>query len=213
MRGLRIVGFALACTLVSISVANPALGPEARAGRERLVVSTPHARGRAKGAPRAAGLRDPARRLGAGHPQAAEPGLRRPRPALGHRAPSNIPTRRAQGTKPRDSVKILSDFQANGRAGKIETFADGLNIPIGLLPLAVVPRGTRPQHPQHLPDAGYRRRRPGRRARGALRRLRQSRHPRDDQRLHLGLRRLDLRLPRLLQRLEGRRAATIGRSA
>jgi len=41
----------------------------------------------------------------------------------------------AKGTKPRDSVKILSDFQANGRAGKIETFADGLNIPIGLLPL------------------------------------------------------------------------------
>ncbi len=41
----------------------------------------------------------------------------------------------AKGTKPRDSVKILSDFHANGRAGKIETFADGLNIPIGLLPL------------------------------------------------------------------------------
>jgi putative heme-binding domain-containing protein len=41
----------------------------------------------------------------------------------------------AKGTKPRDSVKVLSDFQANGRAGKIETFADGLNIPIGLLPM------------------------------------------------------------------------------
>ncbi|MFI5459576.1 MAG: PVC-type heme-binding CxxCH protein [Isosphaerales bacterium] len=39
------------------------------------------------------------------------------------------------GTKPRDSVKILSNFQADGRAGTIETFADGLNIPIGLLPL------------------------------------------------------------------------------
>jgi putative heme-binding domain-containing protein len=39
------------------------------------------------------------------------------------------------GTKPRDTVKILSDFQADGRAGKIETFADSLNIPIGLLPL------------------------------------------------------------------------------
>ncbi len=40
------------------------------------------------------------------------------------------------GTKPRDTVKILSDFQADGRARKLETFADGLNIPIGLLPLS-----------------------------------------------------------------------------
>ena len=40
-----------------------------------------------------------------------------------------------EGTKPRDTVKILSNFQANGRAGTVDTFADGLNIPIGLLPL------------------------------------------------------------------------------
>jgi len=40
-----------------------------------------------------------------------------------------------EGAKPRDSVKVLSDFQADGRARKVETFADGLNIPIGLLPL------------------------------------------------------------------------------
>jgi hypothetical protein len=40
-----------------------------------------------------------------------------------------------EGTRPRDSVKILSDFQPDGRAKKIETFADELNIPIGLLPL------------------------------------------------------------------------------
>jgi len=39
------------------------------------------------------------------------------------------------GRKPRDTVKILSDFGPDGRARKIETFADGLNIPIGLLPL------------------------------------------------------------------------------
>jgi putative membrane-bound dehydrogenase-like protein len=39
------------------------------------------------------------------------------------------------GTKPRDTVKILSEFRTDGRAAKIETFADGLNIPIGLLPL------------------------------------------------------------------------------
>jgi putative heme-binding domain-containing protein len=40
-----------------------------------------------------------------------------------------------EGAHPRDSVKVLSDFRADGRARKVETFADGLNIPIGLLPL------------------------------------------------------------------------------
>jgi putative heme-binding domain-containing protein len=39
------------------------------------------------------------------------------------------------GTRPRDTVKILEDFQPDGRAGKISTFADGLNIPIGIMPL------------------------------------------------------------------------------
>jgi putative heme-binding domain-containing protein len=42
----------------------------------------------------------------------------------------------AQGTKPRDTVKILEDFDpATGQARKVTVFADGLNIPIGLLPL------------------------------------------------------------------------------
>ena len=41
----------------------------------------------------------------------------------------------AEGKKPRDSVKILEDFGPDGRARKITTFADGLNIPIGVLPL------------------------------------------------------------------------------
>src|SRR6476646_3888676 len=36
--------------------------------------------------------------------------------------------------KGRDSVRILSDFARDGRARKVETFADGLNIPIGVLP-------------------------------------------------------------------------------
>ncbi|HZY89699.1 MAG TPA: PVC-type heme-binding CxxCH protein, partial [Gemmataceae bacterium] len=39
------------------------------------------------------------------------------------------------GKKPRDAVKILSDFGPDGRARKVTTFADGLNIPIGVLPL------------------------------------------------------------------------------
>jgi putative heme-binding domain-containing protein len=39
------------------------------------------------------------------------------------------------GKHPRDTVKILEDFGPDGRVRKITTFADGLNIPIGLLPL------------------------------------------------------------------------------
>ncbi len=35
----------------------------------------------------------------------------------------------------RDSVRVLSDFGPDGRARKIEVFADGLNIPIGVQPL------------------------------------------------------------------------------
>ncbi|MDX1952697.1 MAG: c-type cytochrome [Verrucomicrobiota bacterium] len=34
----------------------------------------------------------------------------------------------------RDTIKIFEDFDANGRARKITTFAEGLNIPIGLYP-------------------------------------------------------------------------------
>jgi putative heme-binding domain-containing protein len=41
-----------------------------------------------------------------------------------------------QGTTPNDRVSILEDFAPDGRARKITTFAEGLNIPIGVLPLA-----------------------------------------------------------------------------
>lgn len=44
------------------------------------------------------------------------------------------PFPKPEGTPGRDTVKILSDFGPDGRARKIRTFADGLNIPIGLLP-------------------------------------------------------------------------------
>ena len=80
-------------------------------------------------------LRDPARGLGAGYSQAAQSRLRRSRAGSGSPTRSSILTRRRARNRPRDTVKILSDFQADGRAGKIKTFADGLNIPIGLLPL------------------------------------------------------------------------------
>ncbi|MEO6183053.1 MAG: PVC-type heme-binding CxxCH protein, partial [Verrucomicrobiota bacterium] len=36
--------------------------------------------------------------------------------------------------KGRDAIRVLENFNANGRAEKITTFADGLNIPIGLYP-------------------------------------------------------------------------------
>src|SRR5205823_2875813 len=42
----------------------------------------------------------------------------------------------AEGTTPRDGVKVLEDFGPDGRARTIRSFADGLNIPIGVLPLA-----------------------------------------------------------------------------
>ncbi|MEC8928832.1 MAG: PVC-type heme-binding CxxCH protein [Verrucomicrobiota bacterium] len=38
------------------------------------------------------------------------------------------------GTKGRDSVKILEDTNGDGRADKVATFADGLNIPTGVYP-------------------------------------------------------------------------------
>ncbi len=41
----------------------------------------------------------------------------------------------AQAEQARDTVKILSDFGPDGRAKKITTFADRLNIPIGVLPV------------------------------------------------------------------------------
>ena len=39
-----------------------------------------------------------------------------------------------KGRKPQDTIKILEDTNNDGRADKITTFADGLNIPMGLYP-------------------------------------------------------------------------------
>jgi putative heme-binding domain-containing protein len=41
----------------------------------------------------------------------------------------------AKGPKTKDALKVLEDFGPDGRARKITTFADNLNIPIGVLPL------------------------------------------------------------------------------
>jgi putative heme-binding domain-containing protein len=43
--------------------------------------------------------------------------------------------------KGRDAIKILEDFGEDGRARKISTFADGLHVPIGVLPLSVGGKG------------------------------------------------------------------------
>lgn len=48
------------------------------------------------------------------------------------RAASTPPVPEAKG---RDTVRVLSDFGPDGRARRIEVFADGLNIPIGVQPL------------------------------------------------------------------------------
>ena len=40
-----------------------------------------------------------------------------------------------EGQTPRDKVIVLSDFGADGRARKVDTFAAGLNIPLGVLPI------------------------------------------------------------------------------
>lgn len=40
----------------------------------------------------------------------------------------------AEGAKTRDTVKVLEDFGPDGKARKITTFADNLNIPVGVLP-------------------------------------------------------------------------------
>ncbi len=49
-----------------------------------------------------------------------------------------------EGTKPRDRVVVLDDFAPDGKARKVTTFADGLNIPIGVLPLGRRRLGARP---------------------------------------------------------------------
>jgi putative heme-binding domain-containing protein len=49
-----------------------------------------------------------------------------------------FPTRAEKG---QDAIKILEDFGDDGRARKVSTFADGLHIPIGVLPLTVGGKG------------------------------------------------------------------------
>ncbi len=72
---------------------------------------------------------------------AAEPEIRKPiniafdaRGRLWVTQSVEYPFPAKQGTMARDCVKVLDDFGPDGRARKVTTFADGLNIPIGVLP-------------------------------------------------------------------------------
>jgi hypothetical protein len=90
--------------------------------------------------------------------------------------------------KPKDTVKILEDFDEKGLARKVTTFADGLNIPIGVLPTehgAIVYSIPNIWKLTDSTGSGV---------------ADKARH---DRRICLGLRRLDLLLPRLLQYLTG----------
>jgi putative heme-binding domain-containing protein len=40
-----------------------------------------------------------------------------------------------EGTVPRDTVKVLTDRDHDGKADDVNTFADGLNIPLGVMPI------------------------------------------------------------------------------
>ncbi len=113
--------------------------------------------------------------------------------------------RRVPDDQARDRILIFEDTDGDGRFDTRKVFADHLNLVSGLerrLRRRLGRRG--PESPVH-PRPG--RRRPARRpAAGPARRLGPARHPRDAQHLHLGPRRLALRLPRRLHPFAGRQA-------
>ena len=72
---------------------------------------------------------------------AAEPQIAKPmnlafdtRGRLWVSSSAEYPFAAKEGTVPRDTIKILEDTDGDGRADKVTTFADQLNIPIGLYP-------------------------------------------------------------------------------
>ena len=83
--------------------------------------------------PSAAGIYHRARGRGAQGAQAYQYRLRRQGPVVGH-CSQEYPFPAPAGSKSKDAVRILEDFDATGLARKVSTFADGLNIPIGVLP-------------------------------------------------------------------------------
>ena len=112
----------------------------------------------------------------------------------------------------RDRILIFEDTDGDGKFDTRKVFADKLNLVSGIeLGFGGVWVGAAPELPVH-PRQG--RRRPARRpARSPPRRLGLPGHARDPEHLHLGPRRLALRLPRRLHPLEGRQARHARRGA
>ena len=113
--------------------------------------------------------------------------------------------------KGRDSIRILEDIDGDGRADKVTTFADGLNIPIGLYPYKNGVIAFSIPNIWFFEDTDGDGKADKRDV--ALRPVRlHARHARHEQRLSPRVRRLGLRLPRLHQRLARSRARTAARS-
>ena len=108
--------------------------PDPGSGRERLILPAAHARRGAQGD----STSPPASRSNWSRPSRTSTSRSTWRSMTIGRLwvtdTVEYPFPKPAGTPGRDSVKILSNFGPDGRAGKIQTFADGLNIPIGLLP-------------------------------------------------------------------------------
>src|SRR5262245_17049920 len=97
---------------------------------------------------------------------AAEPDIRKPmnlafddRGRLWATESVEYPFGAREGDTPRDKIKVFEDLDGDGRADKVTVFADGLNIPIGLLPLregalvySISPRTRDPGKLYHLLD-------------------------------------------------------------
>ena len=108
------------------------------------------------------------------------------------------PYPKAANAKGRDTLRIIHGFNPDGSATKITTFADDLNIPIGVSPISTH-EAVVFSIPNDLSAHRHRRRWLRRKTRNRLRPVRPTRYAWPQQLLHVRDRRLDLRLPRLRQ--------------
>ena len=152
MHVVRVSSLVLTLAFFLLSCSETRCRPEARPGRKRLVVPAANAAEEQKALHVPPGFEIQL--------VAAEPDIHKPlnlafddRGRLWVTDTVEYPYPAKEGTRPRDTVKILSDFGADGRARKVETFADGLNIPIGLLPLPSANAAIVHNIPRHLPAA------------------------------------------------------------
>ena len=136
------------------------------------------------------------------------PCARRSRPPVGRRS-VHVSDPRARGTGAGDRILIFEDTDGDGQFDSRKVFAEGLNLVSGLeVGFGGVWVGAAP-YLLFIPDR-RRRRRPDGQAGGAARRLGLPGHARNAQHVHLGTRRLALRLPRRVHALERRQARHAG---